>query len=403
LGVAQQAIYQVDNPVPVDSDERLRFRLHFRDSQWKRNSLGHFRLSVSDDPGAYANAENRLAAMKIADPWAKLAAVYFLRGNRQAHDKLLEQHPQAAAGIGDLYAMKENWQRAIEFYSKSLTNQNTDATLLSRRAAAYIAIKQYGVAGADLRRAIELQPSLAETEFDRYKSGQRWSEAAEWGSLLIQQQPENTILWVQVPPVAVLSENDAVYPAVCRTILELFRKAPTEQNFDRAIKGCLLKPGAIDLSELPLDFLTMSLDETSVPDWLPPWFWSTRALLAYRSGDAKSAVENVTKSEQYQPTDHCHALNLPVLAMAEHELKHPDEARKALDEAGQLIERLQSSDRTHHDLLIAEILFREAEAKLGGKEDSAEETSTTHGKSTTTPAEEQPKAISVEADSDQDN
>jgi len=59
-------------------------------------------------------------------------------------------------------------------------------------------------------------------------------------------------------------------------------------------------------------------------------------------------------------------MNLTILAMAQQELRHPDEARRAVDEAAQLIERLRAGDRNHHDLLIAEILFREAEALIDG-------------------------------------
>jgi hypothetical protein len=88
-----------------------------------------------------------------------------------------------------------------------------------------------------------------------------------------------------------------------------------------------------------------------------PWGWATRALLAYRSDDAESAVEYVAKSEDNNPTDFSHAMNLAVLAMAQHELDHPDEAAAALAEASQLITRLRENpnNQGHHDLQIAEI------------------------------------------------
>ena len=180
------------------------------------------------------------------------------------------------------------------------------------------------------------------------------------------------MLWVQVPPVAVLAEQDTIYPAVYRSILELFRKAPTPENFDRAFKACLLKPGAIDMTELPLDLLSMTLDEGKVPDHVQPWIWSTRALLAYRTGDAELAVKNVNQSEGFAPGDQCRALSLAVLAMAQHDLKHPEKARTALNEARQLLTKLQANNRHNHDTLIAEILLHEAEAKMNGKEQPKE-------------------------------
>ena len=61
--------------------------------------------------------------MKLTDPWARLAAAYHLLGDRQALDKLLKHHPAAAAGVGDLYAAAQDWERAIAEYRKAITDQ----------------------------------------------------------------------------------------------------------------------------------------------------------------------------------------------------------------------------------------------------------------------------------------
>ena len=87
---------------------------------------------------------------------------------------------------------------------------------------------------------------------------------------------------------------------------------------------------------------------------------------------AESAVEYVAKSEGHNPTDFSHALNLAVLALAQHELGHPDEAAAALAEASQLITRLKETpnNKIHPDLLIAEVLIRESETKISGSDES---------------------------------
>jgi len=239
------------------------------------------------------------------------------------------------------------------------------AGLLYKRAAKYIASEQWDLAKADWVRMIAMQPDQVQQAFDIFRNAERWSEAAAFGQILSDQNPRNTILWVKVAPLAVLSDDDAIYKQLCRRVLELYREAPTAESVHPLIKACLLKRGTIDISELPLDTFPTSLDSTA-PDWLPPWFWGTRAMLAYRSGDADAAVKYVNQSEQHQPNDYAHAMNLTILAMAQHELQHPDEARIAVEEATQLIERLRAGDRNHHDLLIAEILFREAEALIDG-------------------------------------
>ena len=65
-------------------------------------------------------------------------------------------------------------------------------------------------------------------------------------------------------------------------------------------------------------------------------------------------------------------MNLAILAMAQHELQHPEEARTAIEEAAELIDRLRAGDENHHDVLIAQILYREAEALMKEKEQPKE-------------------------------
>jgi tetratricopeptide (TPR) repeat protein len=313
--------------------------------------------------------KKRLAAMQATNSWVRLLLAYQLHGRDAESAALAETHPEILRVIADDQFGNADWDAAIAGYSKLIDNETTDASLLVKRGEAYFAAKQSDRARADWRRAAKLVPELAQTQFDRLRLVSRWGEAAEFGLLLIEQKPEDTMLWVRVPPLAVLSEDDAVYPEVCRAILEIFREAPTPTNVDRAIKACLLKPGAIEQAELPLNLVPVSLDEATVPNWLPPWFWSTRALLAYRGNDAEAAVRYVEKSEAYEPPELAHALNLAVLAMAEHQLGKAGEAKTALQAASQLITRLKEDPglKGDHDLLIAEILLHEADALINGK------------------------------------
>jgi tetratricopeptide (TPR) repeat protein len=81
--------------------------------------------------------EQRLTAMTIADPWAKLAAAYHATGDRQALGSLVKHHPEAASGVGDLYAASQDWERAIAVYRKLLTDRPADVAVLTKLAAAY--------------------------------------------------------------------------------------------------------------------------------------------------------------------------------------------------------------------------------------------------------------------------
>jgi tetratricopeptide (TPR) repeat protein len=267
------------------------------------------------------------------------------------------------------FAEQGNWQRAIAEYSKLITDQTADANLLAKRAKIYEATQRWDLARADWRRAIEQQPDLAQAVFDNYRQAERWSEAAEFGLMLAEEKPEDSLLWLHVAPVLVLAGDDADYPAYCLRIVEQFAESKTVDVPDKVVKACLLRPEAIELSKLPLDQFAASLDEGTAPDWYPVWAWGTQALLAYRGGDAASAVKYVTRSEDLMPGDLTHALNLAVLAMAQHQLQHPDEARRALAEAVELTDRPQSDAGSNgdFDLLIAQILLREAQALINGK------------------------------------
>ncbi|MFI5458149.1 MAG: tetratricopeptide repeat protein [Isosphaerales bacterium] len=102
-----------------------------------QHNLGCFRLAFTDDPVAFEHESERLAAMKLTDPWVKLAAAYLVIGDQKALDKLVKRHPAAAAALGNRYAADKDWERAIAEYRKAITDQTTDAVLLTNFAKVY--------------------------------------------------------------------------------------------------------------------------------------------------------------------------------------------------------------------------------------------------------------------------
>ncbi len=118
-------------------------------------------ISATDDPMLLTHEQRVSLALKITDPWSKLAAAYRLHGDQPALDKLVERRPQAAAAIGDRFAADKEWKRAIEFYSKAISEQSTDVVLLSKRARAYEALKNWDAAAADWSGAATGNPDGA--------------------------------------------------------------------------------------------------------------------------------------------------------------------------------------------------------------------------------------------------
>jgi tetratricopeptide (TPR) repeat protein len=309
------------------------------------------------------------AAMKLADPWERLAGAYVFQGDREALDALLQAHPSAAAVAGDLDAADKNWDWAIAEYSQLITAETADASLLTRRAAAYLGAQEWDLAVADWKRAVQLQPDLLQRAFDELKAASRWGEAIPFGKQLVELKRDDSLEWLRIAPLYLLAGDETGYAEFCGELAAHFAASTLPEDADRIIKAALLRPGAIDPAKLPIDSFGRSLDDGTSPDWLAPWGWGTRALAAYRSGAAESAVNYVARSEERRPADSAHALNLAVLAMARHQLGNRDEAQTALDELSELVSRLQAGDPLHrvHDVLIARIMLHEAESQLAGQ------------------------------------
>jgi tetratricopeptide (TPR) repeat protein len=95
----------------------------------------------------------RLPAMKIADPWAKLAAAYQLAGDKPALLRLFDHHPAASSGIGDLYAAQDDWEHALGEYNNAITPLCRDSRIFAARALAHEKLEHWELAAADWTNA----------------------------------------------------------------------------------------------------------------------------------------------------------------------------------------------------------------------------------------------------------
>jgi WD40 repeat protein len=167
------AVFIPGQPITVAGKTRLTMRLAFRNKENQKYNLGRFRLSISSNPAAVERQETCFAAMTIPDPWQKLAAAYQLKGDQRAIDQLVERRPKLTGPIGDLFTQgkdaAKDWRRAISLYGKGITPQTTDAVLLSKRARAHEALKNWEAAAADWSRAAAGNPDGAQllVEFAR--------------------------------------------------------------------------------------------------------------------------------------------------------------------------------------------------------------------------------------------
>lgn len=317
----------------------------------------------------YSAAIEALAAADREKPVAKLVSI----PEGTLPPGALEDLRRLYRHRGDAYVQLQKWREAVEDYAHVVT-EGSDADLLKTRARAYEALMDWDAAATDWLRAARQKPVLAKSAYERVIRVERWKEASQLGLVLIEQTPDDALVWLRIAPVLVLARDRTAYAEFCGRMVRQFAESENIVDAERTVKACLLRPNAIDLGKLPAGKFTGPLDDGTAPNWShQPWAWCARALLAWRGGDAESAVKYVARSEELKPYDTTHALNLAVLAMAQHQLQHPDEARRALDEASQLITRLREDPRKkgEHDVLIAQIMLAEAEAVL---KESATET-----------------------------
>jgi hypothetical protein len=141
------------------------------------------------------------------------------------------------------------------------------------------------------------------------------------------------------------------------------------------VKACLLVPGVVDRSSLPIEALVKALDDGLVPSARCKWTYTVLALAAYRTAEAGKTVHWIHKSQQsqgYAEEPRVQALALLLLAMAQHQLRQTEEASQALAKASSLVEEHLPKLATGelgggwHDWLIAEILRREAAKLIAG-------------------------------------
>jgi hypothetical protein len=155
-----------------------------------------------------------------------------------------------------------------------------------------------------------------------------------------------------------------------------FAESEQPANADKTCKACLLLPGVVDASALPLKTLASALDDGSAPDWFHKYGYACRALAAYRAGDAGQAAHWVRKSQAskgYANSPAVQALVLSLLAMAHHQSGKFQKASEAFSQADRLVEEHLSKLASGTlggwpDWLIAEILRREASQLIAGPE-----------------------------------
>jgi tetratricopeptide (TPR) repeat protein len=253
------------------------------------------------------------------------------------YSRAIELNPKytnAWTNRGHAYLTLGQPDKAVPDFSRVVELDPKHAIAWYNRGFAYLALDREDKAVADLSRALELDPQHADAWANRghsyFRLGQADKAVADY-SRAVELDPKHTIAWA--------------YRGY--SYLRLGRAADALTDCSRAVE---LDPKyAIAWSNRGNAYLRLGQADKAVADCsraveLEPKLmngWSTLGKAHYRAGDSKAAVAALNKSWELRKSWDGHEWF--VLAMAHRKLGHPDEARKAYEQALLWLEKNQEA------------------------------------------------------------
>ena len=368
--IPHRVLFQLSEPLTFQSGDALTITIDCSDPKFPGRTLGRFRLSYSNSKNAFEQEQQRLTATQIKDPWQQLAAVFHVEDNNVELDQLLAKHPDAGLGIaymntasGSVAEVHSLLQSVIDSQQQADASPAQRAETLRACAALYISVGQ-------------------------------WKEGADRYAESVKVDPEATSLdWMKPAALYAYADDLEGVRSHCRTMSDHFRDSRVPAEAERIVKSMLLMGDSfhteLDSQKFPIKEFLDSVDEKTMPARFRSWFLATRALLACRSeqfGDLAEAEDwlDQSKSDIELSTDYPGILQRSVLAVILAKQGRTDEARSHSNELQEVMRtkygEMWNSDgsidgrtildnhRVVHDLLIPEILRREAERLLQATE-----------------------------------
>jgi serine/threonine protein kinase/tetratricopeptide (TPR) repeat protein len=264
--------------------------------------------------------------------------------------------------LGGALSDQGQQEEAVAAFQEAAALQPQSADFQYALANALARIGKYSEAAGVYQRALDANPQFTmarREQIEAWARGGDWQSAAEWRLKLIEQSPDEPVLWLRAATFLVLAGDDAAYLDHCRRMVKQF--ARTDYTAELTLQACLLSPIAANLPPQSMETTFLKQAESD------PARWATRSLLAYRRGDHASAVR-IAQERLDQRTSHAtQAVCLAVSGMARHQLGHRDAAAASIDKAAQLNRGLAKSEWYVMPAAtqIADILIREGETLLG--------------------------------------
>jgi WD40 repeat protein/Flp pilus assembly protein TadD len=206
---------------------------------------------------------------------------------------------------------------------------------------------------------------------DSHARADQWQEAAADFARVIEMRPTDHLVYHQLAAVLIRKGDLKAYRLHCARILVQFAATTDPLVAERMAKDCLIHPD----SGVDLDAVSKMVEVALAVDKLHPdlpWFQFAKALAECRQGRFASAVGWMQKTLRGAKANELKAQAYMVLAMAEHQLHHPDAAREAFSKGAEIVAhnppKLESGDMSGYwvDWVFADALHREATALIEG-------------------------------------
>jgi len=200
----------------------------------------------------------------------------------------------------------------------------------------------------------------------------RWRDARAAAARFLEMQPGNPSAYHLIAPLLVQTADRTAYEELCQKIAARFADATDPRVADRMAKDCLIlpRPGA-DL-KVPAELAETAVTRGRGDSGALPFFQCCKALAECRIGNWEGAT-NWASRPATNSSPYVRAEADAILAMAQFQLKHTQDAHVALNKCTEVVEtelpKLTDKDLggDWRDWIIAHALQSEAKQLIDGE------------------------------------
>ena len=379
----------VETPVDIAADDTLIVELDSGQKRFPLEQLGHFRLSASAEMRS-SLVDDLMAAIRQRHlaPRDQFAAACLLNMKSAAALNALREEPPPnnrstlartlllATALQQLGQHDEAKRIVKELVGTSDVTGVWQRPHRSLTGFVNLALHDFAqLSENDIAKLFEAPDKNAMSTPSNLSQEQllalgRIAEAARLAEDKYAVQLHNRIRLMEAVALYALANDIKGYQKTCEMGISNFTEKLSAEEAERLTKACLLLPGAIDPSRLPVKSVRDAIDDPTQASALN-WFAASSALAAYRSGDVALSLKETNRATSFD--GQVGALLLSIRALAQEKLGQHKLAMESLQQAEAAIPKELAAlgrepnanpiapSSLNYDWLIAEVLRREAE------------------------------------------